>query len=421
MDYKWEQFGDEIKQSVQDAVERGDFSRLNQTVNDSVSRAADAISRGMKNGGWYRDSKANGGRNPDPKMNSGRNPDPGMAGSRNRADAPWNRGGQQNVRPQYPAQSQVRYLKGTSEKIGGVFLAVTGGVFGTVTLAATIIMLVMLAVTTAEAATIAGTLICVFFFLIFAGMFGKGIGMVSLVSRFRSYVKVIGEREFCDLGELATRTGRDLKKILKDVKKMIGKGWFRQGHLDENEKCLIVSEDAWNQYRSTMENIHRQQAEKEAAEERMRQEYDSLTPEIKKVIQTGDEFVKQIREANKAIPGEEISAKISHMEMLVDKIFDRVEQNPASVGDIRKLMEYYLPTTIKLLQAYQDLDAQPVQGENIISSKKEIEKTLDTLNRAFEKLLDDLFQETAWDVSTDISVLHTMLAQEGLTEDGLKK
>ena len=75
----------------------------------------------------------------------------------------------------------------------------------------------------------------------------------------------------------------------------------------------------------------------------------------------------------------------------------------------------------ELLQAYQDLDAQPVQGENIISSKKEIEKTLDTLNRAFEKLLDDLFQETAWDVSTDISVLHTMLAQEGLTEDGLKK
>ena len=62
MDYKWEQFGDEIKQSVQDAVERGDFSRLNQTVNDSVSRAADAISRGMKNGGWYRDPKANSGR-----------------------------------------------------------------------------------------------------------------------------------------------------------------------------------------------------------------------------------------------------------------------------------------------------------------------------------------------------------------------
>ena len=83
------------------------------------------------------------------------------------------------------------------------------------------------------------------------------------------------------------------------------------------------------------------------------------------------------------------------------------------------MMGYYLPTTVKLLEAYADLDAQPVQGENIISSKREIEKTLDTLNIAFEKLLDDMFQDTAWDVSSDISVLHTMLAQEGLTVDGL--
>ena len=108
------------------------------------------------------------------------------------------------------------------------------------------------------------------------------------------------------------------------------------------------------------------------------------------------------------------------MEMLVDRIFDSVEQNPESVSDIRKLMEYYLPTTIKLLEAYEELDSQPVQGENIISSKQEIEKTLDTLNTAFEKLLDDLFQDTAWDLSSDISVLQTMLAQEGLTDDGLK-
>ena len=141
---------------------------------------------------------------------------------------------------------------------------------------------------------------------------------------------------------------------------------------------------------------------------------------MQSIIKQGDDYVRKIREANDAIPGEEISAKISRMEMLVDRIFDRVEQNPDSVDDIGKLMQYYLPTTIKLLEAYEKLDAQPVQGENILSSKQEIEKTLDTLNIAFEKLLDDLFQDTAWDLSTDISVLHTMLAQEGLTEDGLK-
>ena len=84
-------------------------------------------------------------------------------------------------------------------------------------------------------------------------------------------------------------------------------------------------------------------------------------------------------------------------------------------------MEYYLPTTVKLLDAYQQLESQPIQGENIRNSRKEIEQTLDTLNVAFEKLLDSLFEDVAWDVSSDISVLHTMLAQEGLTGNDFKK
>ncbi len=102
------------------------------------------------------------------------------------------------------------------------------------------------------------------------------------------------------------------------------------------------------------------------------------------------------------------------MENVIQRIFDRVEAHPEQVSDIRKLMEYYLPMTIKLLNAYEELDRQPVQGNNILNSKKEIEDTLDTLNDAFMMLLDDLFEDTAVDVSSDISVLKTMLAQEGL-------
>ena len=183
----------------------------------------------------------------------------------------------------------------------------------------------------------------------------------------------------------------------------------------------MVSEHAWNQYTALMEDMKQRKAEEQAAQKKMREEYDRLSPEVQKIVQAGDEYVRRIKAANDAIPGEVISAKISRMELLVDRIFDRVEQNPDSVNDMRRMMDYYLPTTMKLLEAYEELDAQPVQGENIISSKKEIEDTIDTLNIAFEKLLDSLFQDTAWDVSSDISVLHTMLAQEGLTEDGLKK
>ena len=83
---------------------------------------------------------------------------------------------------------------------------------------------------------------------------------------------------------------------------------------------------------------------------------------------------------------------------------------------MNKFMEYYLPTTLKLVKAYREFDGQALEGENISSGKQEIEKTLDTINKAFLNLFDNLFADTAMDISTDISVLRTMLAQEGLTD-----
>ena len=241
--------------------------------------------------------------------------------------------------------------------------------------------------------------------------------MLGKIKRFRSYIRAIGGREYCEIKELSSQSGKSARYIVKDLEDMIEKGWFCQGHLDMQKTCLMVSEDAYSQYKELMERQSRQRTEEENMRSRKEEEEKRLSPQVQEVIRTGEEYVRKIRQCNDAIPGEEISAKISHMELLIGRIFDRVKQAPESVADIRKLMEYYLPTTVKLLEAYEELDAQPIQGENITSSKTEIEKTLDTLNIAFEKLLDDLFQDTAWDVSSDISVLHTMLAQEGLTED----
>lgn len=116
-----------------------------------------------------------------------------------------------------------------------------------------------------------------------------------------------------------------------------------------------------------------------------------------------------------------MTEKICHMEVVVQKIFERLEEHPEVLPDLKQMMDYYLPTTVKLLEAYEELEEQPVQGDNIASARKEIEETLDTLVFAFEKLLDSIFQDTAWDISSDISVLHTMLAQEGLTENAFAK
>ena len=387
----WERFGDEIRRTIQNAVDNRDFSRLNQTVSDTIGKAMDTVSRGMK------DAKGAAGVNMDSVFGNNSGSRKNNYNTR-RADA-----GQQQYQQTASPAKKLLYLKGTSTRIGGMFLAVTGYIFT----AGSVIFLLLLALGAAatgfDIVLKVGMTIFGLFGIAFLVMALAGTNMVCSVGRFRKYVKVIKDREYCDIKELAQKTGRSVKAVVKDLKKMIRKGWFCQGHMDE-----------------LMERTKREKAEREAAAAKQQEEFSKLSPEVQKIVQAGDDYVRKIREANDAIPGEEISAKISRMEMLVDRIFDRVEEHPESVDDIRKLMEYYLPTTIKLLDAYEDLDAQPVQGENIITAKREIEKTIDTLNVAFEKLLDDLFQDTAWDLSSDISVLQTMLAQEGLTEDGLK-
>ena len=418
MNNDWEHFGEEIKQTIQDAIDTKDYSRLNQMVSDTVNHAMDCVSAGIKNGGWYSDPKT-GQPLYGNKKNTG-----SRSGAENQGYRP-NQGPKMSEMRNYsqncPVPVSPRYLKGTSVKIGGTFLAATGAVFGLTSVIFLIITLIGSVITAFD--VVSGLIIGIFAvaFISFAVMTYVGVDMVRTVGRFRQYVSVLRDREFCDIKEIASATGRDVRKVLKDVKKMITKGWFCQGHLDEKESCLMVSEHAWNQYTALMEDMKQRKAEEQAAQKKMQEEYDRLSPEVQKIVQAGDEYVRRIKAANDAIPGEVISAKISRMELLVDRIFDRVEQNPDSVNDMRRMMDYYLPTTMKLLEAYEELDVQPVQGENIISSKKEIEDTIDTLNIAFEKLLDSLFQDTAWDVSSDISVLHTMLAQEGLTEDGLKK
>ncbi|HCR81817.1 MAG TPA: hypothetical protein DIW07_00135, partial [Lachnospiraceae bacterium] len=317
-------------------------------------------------------------------------------------------------------QKNLSLFVGTAgAKAGGIAMSVVGYTVGI----GTFLMLLFTLIGTALTNVYFGTgfkvltgILAVFF----AGSMilgGAGTALLGRIKRFRSYIQELEGKEYCEIKDLTGRLQKSQRYIVQDIEKMIRKGWFLQGHLDRQKTCLIVSNKAYDQYNELMQNLEKQQMEEKLAKEHQTQEQKEMEPQVREIICAGDEYIKKIRECNDAIPGEEISAKIYRIETLVDKIFDRVEQSPESISDIRRLMEYYLPTTVKLLEAYEELDAQPVQGENIISSKKEIEKTLDTLNVAFEKLLDSLFRDTAWNVSADISVLNTMLAQEGLTKE----
>ena len=183
----------------------------------------------------------------------------------------------------------------------------------------------------------------------------------------------------------------------------------------------MVTNEMYRKYLQTEEQrVLLAEQERQKVQDRLKEQA-GLSPQVQEVLEAGEAYIKRLRKCNDDIPGVEISNKIFRIEELVQQIFARVKEHPEMVSDIRKMMDYYLPTTIKLLDAYTELDAQSVQGEHIVNSKREIEDVLDTLNIAFEKLLDSLFRDAAWDVSADISVLETMLAQEGLTDNDFRR
>lgn len=138
---------------------------------------------------------------------------------------------------------------------------------------------------------------------------------------------------------------------------------------------------------------------------------------VNELVKQANEYILTIRGLDNKIPNEEMSKKIQYIEMLTKKIFDYVIKNPENLPSIRRLVNYYLPTTIKLLNTYVTLSQQGVQSENISESMNKINNLLDTLCTAFEKQLDSLFANKAMDVSADITVFENILKSEGLLED----
>ena len=247
------------------------------------------------------------------------------------------------------------------------------------------------------------------------GLILSGNARLNMIRRFKAYRKELGDRTQCSLEKLAAGVGKSVKFVRREVTRMIDSGLFLQGHLDQEKTLLITSHETYRNFEASRLEFEKRQ--REAAQAKLEAEKNPGNVQLQEVLDRGEAFVAQIRKCNDDIPGEEISAKIDRMEDIVRRIFQRARTNPEVLPDLKKLMDYYLPMTVKLLTAYADMDAQPIQGQNIQASKREIEETLDTLNMAFENLLDDLFRDTALDVSSDITVLQTLLAQEGLTDD----
>ena len=232
------------------------------------------------------------------------------------------------------------------------------------------------------------------------GFFAGGVAMLVAGQRMKRrsariarYLAVMGERGYISVEELCTVTGKSRKKIESDLDYMVEKGLLGAGaYLDSGRGIFFRSADAFADYANAT-------AKKE-----------NVTPKEANEGYAG--ALRAIRSANDRIADAVLSEKIDHLETVAGKIFREVEQHPEKQQQAATFLNYYLPTTLKLLDSYAKFEEAGIEGENLSRAQERIEETMDALIKGFDKQLDDLYRNEAMDIDSDIRVMENMLRRD---------
>ena len=223
-----------------------------------------------------------------------------------------------------------------------------------------------------------------------ASMWLGGLGMQRRARRFAKYLAYVGNRKAIPIDDLARAADVSEAKAEKDLEIMVEKGlWGEGAFVDAGRDMLFLSPEAAEQY-------YRQQ--------------DNPPPPETEEGYSG--ILRNIRRANDRIADPVLSEKIDRIEEVAGKIFRLIEEQPEKKAKANTFLNYYLPTTQKLLDSYADFEEAGVSGENLTEAKARIADTMDNIVRGFEHQLDELYQAQALDVDSDIRVMEAMLRRD---------
>lgn len=407
--------GEQIRDAVEDAISSMDFKQLNRTISDTMSDAVDEVRRQFTDNNrtsykrryeYDRDQDI-----PHEEPNAGRGRRAGYTSSVN-TSAQYQKVPSRNVQKSDKIANHLRIHP--PSRVKGILLTVFGGIGLGLTSAG---LLAVLVISLFSSTVWGATWGLIIFLLVLASVFGSMIGCGNAIrgqlARLKLYLKEADNKTYCSIRELVGCTGKPEKFVIKDLKKMIKYGILPHAHLDEKNTCLMLDDNTYQQYLQSMESLRLRTQEAQAIQSRQPDTPKEPGDRLSKVTAEGQAYLKALRDANEAIPGEVISSKLDRLETIIEKIFDVIDRHPSQLDDTERFMEYYLPTTVKLVNAYRDFDRVGIDGDNISMAKTEVEATLDTINQAFEQLLDGLYQDEAFDISTDATVLQTMLKKDG--------
>ena len=230
-------------------------------------------------------------------------------------------------------------------------------------------------------------------------MLCSGVSIDRSLKRYSKYLAVVGSYEAMAVEQLSRTLGFPRGRVEKDLQKMIDKGYFGdEAYLNMELGYLFRSGQADEALKQ-----QRRQAEAEQA---------ASAPPPPETEEGYSGILRNIRRANDDIADPVLSAKIDRLEEITARIFRAVEEDPKKRARIDTFLNYYLPTTQKLLDSYAEFEAAGVEGENLRQAKSRIESTMDSIVRGFEHQLDELYKADALDVDSDIRVMETMLERD---------
>ncbi|HBA47766.1 MAG TPA: hypothetical protein DCZ91_08190 [Lachnospiraceae bacterium] len=463
----WSATGEQMKNALTEALQSGDFKNLNDLVSQTVTDAVNEVGKHVSfiNNGNPQNRQSNLGEPSSGPYNNQNQQTRNQQAQNQQTQQTWSQQAQnqqtqqtwsqqaQSSMPVWQQRARERELKKQQEwqalqqrqqeqsrrknlpsikmrrvgNVSNVLYQVFGGIGLGITSLVTLIR--FFALFTGDT-TFAGWIVNLVFLFGFYSMVRLGVGQKKRLKRAERYLQLCDYRVYGQIEHLAKGTGKSRSYVIRDLQKMLELGIFPEGHLDEQKTCFMLNDVVYRQYLEAENNRHLRELEsRKALEDKKAEqpagEQEQPAPEVSRaqeselhsMVDEGMEYIRKLRDLNDRIPGEVISAKLFCLENLLRDIFESVKQHPEQMDRMHKLMSYYLPTTLKLVESYERFDKVSAPGPDIIKAKAEIENTLDTINQAFRELLNNLFQDSVFDVTTDAQVLKTMLAKEGLTRD----
>lgn len=240
----------------------------------------------------------------------------------------------------------------------------------------------------------------------------KGFRLEAARSRFINYWEALRERGFASINKLSSYVNKNPNFVRREIKFMVENRFFEAGRFIGPEDTLVINRPNYLAFQK--QQALEEEKKKAIAQPVEEKEAVALNATPENILEEARGYLVQLREAEQNIENPSMKSSVLRLERITGNVFDYVAKNPNKLSKIRKFMNYYLPTTVKLVQSYAVLEDQEVSGTNIEGSKRRIEDSMQVITESFERLLDELFQKEALDIHADLIAMETMMARDGL-------